>query len=754
MSLKNLPLFIAGPLWLLLISCDSQPDLVELRPGMVIKESVTIKPGRYELNASKDLNQPLISIMGTDIVVDFNGAELLGSTDTSFPSEYHGLALRIEGGKNITIQNARVRGYKVGLLAEGVDSLKVLDSDFSYNYRQRLGSMREREDLSDWLSYHNNEQDEWLRYGAALYLKNCKQPLVRGLRVTGGQNGLMLSGCDEGLFFNNTIHFNSGVGIGLYRSSRNRIMHNRLDWNVRGYSHGFYSRGQDSAGILCYEQSQQNIFAYNSATHSGDGFFLWAGQQTMDSGEGGCNDNIIYSNDFSFAPTNGIEATFSRNDIVNNRMEGCRYGIWGGYSYGSRIIGNELIDNEYGLAIEQGNKNTITANYFEGNETGVQLWARDSQPAGWGFARERDVSSRNYEISDNVFKNTEIPLEISRTREILISGNTFVDFDQLLAAEYPNEVLQLRNNTMNQTLGWGDAVPYLADNEVEMNHAAQATDATAIYNNTPVQPLPDGMEARLPPEVLKGRSFILVDEWGPYDFQRPSVWLRGIEKDNYVFLLLGPQGNWKLTGGKGFAGVNPKTGTFPATVTAKKKTAADLLQLDFTFIGEAVTGQFGESYRRGTPIPFTFFRYEYPFDWWLRFYEYGEKLDPLGNYEAFRQLRERKAGFEIETDTLAFTWWRSPGGGIAPDRFATFAETNFEIPEGVYLLSVTSDDGLRLYLDGEMLIDHWNIHTPAVDEVEVRLGGTHRIEIEHFDATGLATLDFRLKPVIIRSEEQ
>jgi hypothetical protein len=307
---------------------------------------------------------------------------------------------------------------------------------------------------------------------------------------------------------------------------------------------------------------------------------------------------------------------------------------------------------------------------------------------------------------------------------------------------------------MNQTLGWGDAVPHLANNEVRMNASAEAPDASSLYNNSPVQPLPEGMDTELPPELPTGRSFIIVDEWGPYDFRRPSVWLRGIEGDDYVFLLLGPQGNWKLTGGNGFVKVNPKTGAFPATVTAEKAADADLLQLNFEFIGEAVTGQFGENYRRGTPIPFTFFRYEYPFDWWLRFYEYSDQLDPIDDYEAFRQLRDRKAGFEIETDTLAFVWWRSPGGGIAADQFATFAETNFEIPEGNYLLSVTSDDGLRLYLDGELLIDHWDIHTPAVDEVEVRLGGVHRIEIEHFDAGGLATLDFRIKPVIIRNEEQ
>ena len=55
-------------------------------------------------------------------------------------------------------------------------------------------------------------------------------------------------------------------------------MYNRLIFNVRGYSHGVYNRGQDSAGILVYEQSNNNLFYKNNVTHGGDGFFFWAGQ--------------------------------------------------------------------------------------------------------------------------------------------------------------------------------------------------------------------------------------------------------------------------------------------------------------------------------------------------------------------------------------------------------------------------------------------------------------------------------------------
>src|SRR5581483_5101438 len=107
-----------------------------------------------------------------------------------------------------------------------------------------------------------------------------------------------------------------------------------------------------------------NIVAHNSMTHGGDGLFLWAGQSTMDTGEGGANDNVFYGNDFSFAPTNGMEATFARNAFVANRVEGSDYGLWGGYSYDSRVLYNDFVRNRTGIAIEHGNGNEIADNHF------------------------------------------------------------------------------------------------------------------------------------------------------------------------------------------------------------------------------------------------------------------------------------------------------------------------------------------------------------------------------------------------------
>lgn len=704
------------------ISCQFPLREISLEHGMTIRESCIVKADTFLFPGAEGLGQPALTIEGSNITVDFNGAVLRGNEGLSRPDLFAGVGILVRGGSNITLKNLKVQGYKVGLMAASADSLTVERSDFSYNYRQRLRSWREREDLSDWLSYHHNEADEWLRYGAGIYLKNCPGATVRETRITGGQNGLMLSGCDNGLFFNNTIQYNSGIGIGMYRSSGNRILHNRLDWNVRGHSPGFYRRGQDSAGILCYEQSNRNVFAYNSATHSGDGFFLWAGQETMDSGKGGCNDNLLFRNDFSFAPTNGIEVTFSRNFLVNNVISGCRYGIWGGYSYESVISGNEMRGNETGIAIEHGQDNTIVNNLISDGKTGLQLWTRGQQPADWGYAQARDVSSRHYLIDTNCFLRLEKPLDIRQTKSLRIHANRFFRYENWLDEHAGNEVAL---NTGNHLDPDSDAHP-------------DTLGCLSFDEKWKVAPLPDGINARLPADALQGTDFILMDEWGPYNFTYPSVWLRAAEGNRYTFLLLGPPGNWKLDGGEGWASINQKTGSFPATVVAEKEPGAQVLRLDFTFLGPAFEDGFGRMVKKGAPHSFSFSRTEPQWTWLVNWYN-------AGSTATLAALREQKAVASEARQELFYAWWGAPANGVDADRFVTLASGSLrQIPEGSYTLLVSSDDGVRVWVDGELALDHWDVHEPFTDEISLQLGGDHTIEIQHFEAGGFATLSARL----------
>ncbi len=737
------------------LQATAQPPLpeVELRHGMIITQSCRVKPGEYLLNDERDADPPALTIAGEGITVDFSGVTLRGVPEGQAPDTYYGTAMYVLG-RNITIKNLHAHGYRTAVMALGVDSLSIIDCDFSYNRRNRLHSMREREDLSDWLSYHTNEQDEWwLKHPSAVYLKNCNHALVRGLRITGGQNGLMLSGCNDGLFYNNTIHFNSGIGIGLYRSSRNRILYNRLDWNVRGYSHGFYSRGQDSAGILCYEQSNGNVFAFNSATHSGDGFFLWAGQQTMDTGEGGCNDNLLYANDFSHSPTNGIEVTFSSNTIVGNRIEDCTYGIWGGYSWNTYIARNRIAGNTWGIAIEHGQQNAVEYNYFQHNRTGIRLWQRPSQPADWPYAQKRDVRSRAYSIRGNVFSGDSIPLRIAGSENIAINDfNIFSNFKELLVADQANKDLYFVKNTVHQPGNWGAAAAMK-----KMNHRAAAATAkdTARWElitrpglegvsqtRWPGFRLSDGMNAMLPGGHPRGRHEMRITQWGPYDYRRPIAWLEGIRDSIYTFVLLGPKGTWQLTNAQGLEPGAIRSGSLPDTLRLRRLPGFEDLRIDFEFTGAEVITEWGQRIPAGNTVPFGFRRFEKPMSWKMKFFHYDGDILPESDPAIWAG---RKPVKDTTWNELAGRWWASPMAGVQADKFVTLAETAFEAQPGGYTFTVSSDDGVRIWLDEKLLLDQWSVHEPQTEHIQVNLAGKHHLRILHFDAGGLAALDFRME---------
>jgi parallel beta-helix repeat protein len=754
-SMKRLRLLT---ILLLPTSIFAQAPDISLVQNQVIRQSCHVKPGQYHLQAGSEIyTEPVdmaalhavIVIEGNGITVDFQSAELSSTTDITRPDQFTGLAILIKG-KHITLKNAVVRGFKIALLAQDADSLHLENCDFSYNYRPQLRSIREREDFSDWLSYHHNEHDEWLRYGAAFYLKNCQAATVKGCRATGCQNALLMNGCDDGLVYNNFFHFNSGLGIGLYRSSRNKLMHNFLDWNVRGFSHRFYERGQDSAGILLYEQCNNNLIAFNSVTHSGDGLFLWAGQSTMDHGQGGCNDNLIYGNDFSNAPTNGIEATFSRNTIQGNLIRGCTYGIWAGYSYESLLMGNLIAGCKTGIAIENGQQNTISRNLFMGDTTGINIWARETQPPDWGYAQQRDVSSRHDTIDRNVFLGVRKPLKISNAHHISVNGeNLFEGFETLLETPKPNEGLKFLRNDVYGTRTELERVwsnPALAASKnVNFSHTEKPEnpytplDIRLAELHEP-DSLPDGMLAVLPETFPQGRRFIMVDAWGPFDFRRPIATLDTLAGNLYGLVLIGPAGDWKVTGMKGVKKISAQKGRVPTSLTVERDPAADGVEINFDCVGsQPITTVFGQKIDAGKPYSFNFKRFDKKIRWQIKYYNYAEKIPTIN-------FRQQKPAAEQSVEELYFAWWGKPIEGVQEDFFATVSTTTVDVAPGEYVLELTSDDGARLYVDGKLMMDHWDVHEPVTDTVTVSLGGRHSLLIEHFEATGFATLGFRLQP--------
>ena len=717
---------LCGAAPLLAQADTAQP--IALHAGMVITRSVRVAPGRYRLSAPAALDTAAIVIRGDDVTVDFAGAVIEGIDPAAHPDRAAGVAIRIEGGHNVRVLNARVRGYKVGILARDVRDLTLRGNDLSYNWRPRLYSLVEHESLVDWLSFHHNEHDEWLRYGAGIYLSNVTGGDVRDNRVQDGMNGLLMVRSDSLRITQNDFSFDSGLGIGLYRCSDNVILQNRLDYDVRGYSDGFYRRGQDSAGLLMYEQSMRNVVAYNSVTHGGDGLFLWAGQSTMDTGAGGANDNLFFANDFSFAPANCMEATFGRNTFVANRLEGCDYGLWGGYSYDSKVVGNRFVRNRTGIGIEHGQTNLLAWNTFTGDSTAVNVWADSITASDWGYPRYHDTRSRDYHVEHNVFAGNRVAVRARNTIGLDVTRNVMIGVDSL-AVLRDTSASRVADNDTRESTGAGDPAPALP---TEYARVAPRADSGGILPATaPVERRP--------------RSSIVVDEWGPYDFRSPKLWpLDSVRSVPLRLQMLGPPGTWRVVSRRGLAGISRTNGRVPDTVSVTPaRTAGADWELVVEYQGAATISPRGVHHSAGTLIRVAYGRYEPAVRWTARVFVWSDSTDPRNHPDAFAALLRGAPLTTLRLSRLDVEGYGRLIPGVPAERFALEASGTVALAPGTYTLRTISDDAMRVWVDGTLKIDQWKPHESALGFATIA-GGRHDLRVQYYQIDGWQELRLQI----------
>ena len=119
------------------------------------------------------------------------------------------------------------------------------------------------------------------------------------------------------------------------------------------------------------------------------------------------------------------------------------------------------------------------------------------------------------------------------------------------------------------------------------------------------EPLPDGMDTELESEYPRGRKYMLINEWGPYNFAYPDIFLRRIDQDNnapfdHTIALFGPTGNWKLLpGASGIVAFRPKSGTTPTTIELKQSADSSSISFQLEYLGPDFVDQFGDTVSRG-----------------------------------------------------------------------------------------------------------------------------------------------------------
>jgi hypothetical protein len=78
----------------------------------------------------------------------------------------------------------------------------------------------------------------------------------------------------------------------------------------------------------------------------------------------------------------------------------------------------------------------------------------------------------------------------------------------------------------------------------------------------------------------------------------------------------------------------------------------------------------------------------------------------------------------------------SPGDSVPADDFSARWNRQTWVPSGTYRYSLEVDDGARLWLDGNLLIDAWPATIGNVYTVETTMSeGAHTLEVEYFEVT-------------------
>ena len=90
----------------------------------------------------------------------------------------------------------------------------------------------------------------------------------------------------------------------------------------------------------------------------------------------------------------------------------------------------------------------------------------------------------------------------------------------------------------------------------------------------------------------------------------------------------------------------------------------------------------------------------------------------------------------------------SPDGAVPVDGFSAQWSRELWMSAGVYRFYLQVDDGVRLWLDGMLLLDEWHGYTGDTYMAEIEVpGGIHRIRIEYYEDVVLAHIHFWLEQV-------
>jgi hypothetical protein len=104
---------------------------------------------------------------------------------------------------------------------------------------------------------------------------------------------------------------------------------------------------------------------------------------------------------------------------------------------------------------------------------------------------------------------------------------------------------------------------------------------------------------------------------------------------------------------------------------------------------------------------------------------------------------------EETVDKINFDWgYGSPHPTVATEGFSARWRRYLDLPADIYRFTATTDDGMRVYVDGRLIIDQWRNQPAQTYVADVSLtAGHHLVMVEYYEMTGAAVAKLSWAPV-------
>jgi len=151
------------------------------------------------------------------------------------------------------------------------------------------------------------------------------------------------------------------------------------------------------------------------------------------------------------------------------------------------------------------------------------------------------------------------------------------------------------------------------------------------------------------------------------------------------------------------------------------------------------------------PYVFSYGRFEPKMDWTVKFYVWPDSAAKTLSVAAFDSLTTGSPRLSRRESRIDYMWYRPAIKELPAARWAAEASTSVTLGTGLYTLRTISDDAIRVWVDGVLVIDNWTPHESAVNHASLS-AGRHDLRVAYAQVDGWSELLVEVVRGVQRSE--